>query len=239
MQSPLQFELVLCWLCVPQPLPRTDSGCVGGRKGFGAGGAQGCTPGFICCTQGVGAGPAALCPALLGGSRVPGGGHSYLWVLGASTPNTQPEMGPPTHRLQAMRPPRGSWPQPGTPSVPSKAAARGLSWGRGGPGPLPLCSPSRSADILPSLPHGAPETKAISTAFISKHEIKLTGGKRRECTLLKSTKLCCHGNGRRSPVADALLGLGGRLYQLRCFLIYQSFFFFYFFFLCSPQPPPF
>lgn len=51
-QSPLQFELVLCWLCVPQPLPRTDSGCVGGRKGFGAGGAQGCTPGFICCTPG-------------------------------------------------------------------------------------------------------------------------------------------------------------------------------------------
>lgn len=38
--------------------------------------------------------------------------------------------------------------------------------------------------------------------------------------------MCCYGNGRRSPVADALLGLGGRLYQPRCFLISHSFFFF-------------
>lgn len=38
MQPSLQFELVLCWLYIPQPLPRMDSGCVGGRKGFGAGG---------------------------------------------------------------------------------------------------------------------------------------------------------------------------------------------------------
>jgi len=44
--------------------------------------------------------------------------------------------------------------------------------------------------------------------------------------------LGCYGNGRRSPVADALLGLGGWLYQLRCFLISQSFFFF-------PSLPPF
>lgn len=66
--------------------------------------------------HGVGAGPAALCPALLGGSRVPGGGHSYLWVLGASTPNTQPEMGLPctgrgvgSRSVVGLSWPRGSW----------------------------------------------------------------------------------------------------------------------------------
>lgn len=129
-----------------------------------------------------------------------------------SNPSPQQDEPPPCLTTPPHGPPVCPMAPPGTAS--------------GGEG-VPFPSAAPPGGLMPSSPPRGSRDKSHTNHFYFKTRNEINwGGKGGEGggerALLKSTKLCCHGNGRRSPVADALLGLGGRLYQPRCFLIYQS-----------------